>query len=117
IRIPASCCGLVGHKPSRARVPNQYVELEGFVSEHVVARTVADSAAVLDVLAVTDPLVFFAAPTPTRPYAEAVRQDPGRLRVGYTTTAPIPVPTDPAGVAAVEAACRALEAAGHVVEE
>src|SRR5690606_20977491 len=48
IRIPASCCGLVGHKPSRARVPNEFVELEGFVVEHVVARTVADAAAVLD---------------------------------------------------------------------
>ncbi|MGH9227300.1 MAG: amidase [Acidimicrobiales bacterium] len=117
IRIPASCCGLVGHKPSRGRVPNEFIELEGFVVEHVVARTVADSAAVLDVDGVVDPLVFFSAPQPPKPYAELVRESPPRLRVGYSTTPAIDVPVDPACVAAVEGACAALEDAGHAVTE
>jgi amidase len=117
IRIPASCCGLVGHKPSRGRVPNELIELEGFVAEHVVARTVADSAALLDVGGVVDPLVFFSAPQPPGPYADLVRQAPPPLRVGYTTTPAIDVPVDRACVAAVETACRALEGAGHHVFE
>lgn len=117
IRIPASCCGLVGHKPSRGRVPNEFIELEGFVAEHVVARTVADSAALLDLGAVIDPLVFFSAPQPPKPYAELVREAPPFLRVGYTTTPAIDVPVVPACVAAVEEACRALEAVGHDVFE
>lgn len=116
IRIPASCCGLVGHKPSRGRVPNALFELEGFVAEHVVARSVADSAAALDVTAAVDPLVWVAAPLPPRPYAELVGHDPVSLRIGFLTDAPIDVPVDPACTAAVEVACRALEAAGHVVE-
>jgi amidase len=117
IRIPASCCGLVGHKPSRGRVPNEFIPLEGFVAEHVVARTVADSAAALDVGAVIDPLVYFSAPQPPGHYAELVREAPPPLRVGYTTTPAIDLPVDPACVAAVEEACRALEAAGHDVFE
>jgi amidase len=117
IRIPASCCGLVGHKPSRGRVPNEFIELEGLVAEHVVARTVADSAATLDVGAVIDPLVFFSAPQPPKPYAELVREAPPPLRVGYTTTPAIDVPVDPACVAAVEEACRALQASGNDVFE
>jgi amidase len=117
IRIPASCCGLVGHKPSRGRVPNEFIELEGFVAEHVVARTVADSAAVLDVLAVVDPLVFFSAPQPPRPYAHLAAEPPPRLRVGFTTTPPIDVPVDPVLAAAVAEVVEALAAAGHEVAE
>jgi amidase len=117
IRIPASCCGLVGHKPSRGRVPNRYIELEGFVVEHVVARTVGDAAAVLDVDAVVDPLVFFSAPQPPRPYAALAAEAPPRLRVGFTTTPALDLPVDPACALAVEEASRALEAAGHDVFE
>lgn len=117
IRIPASCCGLVGHKPSRGRVPNEFIEFEGFVAEHVVARTVSDSAAVLDVDAVVDPLVFFSAPQPPASYSELVRRSPPRLRVGFTTAPAIAVDVDPACVAAVDAACSALESAGHDVFE
>jgi amidase len=117
IRIPASCCGLVGHKPSRGLVPNELVELEGFVAEHVVARTVADSAAVLDVLAVVDPLVAFAAPRPSAPFATLAAASPGRLRIGYTTTPAIDVPMDPAVIDATMAAVAALEGLGHDVFE
>jgi amidase len=115
IRIPASCCGLVGHKPSRGRVANEFIEVEGFLTDHVVTRTVADSAAALDVDGVVDPRVFFAAPQPPRPYAELVGEAPPRLRVGYLTASPLDLPVDPACVTAVEEACRALEDAGHDV--
>jgi amidase len=117
IRIPSSCCGLVGHKPSRARVPNAVLELEGFVSEHVLTRTVADSAAVLDVGAVLDPQAWFSVPPPPRPYADLAREEPGRLRVGIATSPPLVVPVDPACITAVESAAKALEAAGHLVED
>jgi amidase len=117
IRIPASCCGLVGHKPSRGRVPNKVVPIEGFQTDHVVTRTVADSAAALDVTAAIDPLVFISAPQPPKPYAKLARESPPRLRVGYTTTPALDLPVDAACVAAVEATCRELEAAGHDVFE
>jgi amidase len=117
IRIPASCCGLVGHKPSRGRVPNEVVPIEGFSTDHVVTRTVADSAAALDVSAVVDPLVFISAPQPPKSYAELAREAPPRLRIGYTTTPAVDLPVDAACVAAVEAVCRALEAEGHDVFE
>jgi amidase len=71
----------------------------------------------LDVDAVVDPLVFFSAPQAPRSYAELVREAPPRLRVGFTTTPAIDVPVDPACVAAVDDAARALEAAGHDVFE
>jgi amidase len=117
IRIPASCCGLVGLKPGRGRVPNEFIELEGFVSDGVVSRTVADTAALLDVLGVVDPLVFFSAPQPPQPYATLAALTPSRLRVGFTTDAPLGMPVDPECVAAVRAAVAALDSLGHDVVE
>ena len=117
IRIPASCNGLVGLKGGRGRVPNEFIELEGFVCEGVVTRTVADTAAAYDVLDVVDPLVFFSAPRPERPYAELAAMDPPKLRVAFTTSAPLDLPVDPECVAAVENTIAALESAGHATFE
>jgi amidase len=117
IRIPASCTGLVGLKGGRGRVPNEFVEIEGFVCEGVVTRTVADTAALYDVLDVVDPLVFFSAPRPPRPYAELAAMAPPRLRVAYTTSAPLGLPVDPECVAAVTKTVQALETAGHTAVE
>ena len=117
IRIPASCNGLVGLKGSRGRVPNEFIELEGFVAEGVLTRTVADTAALYDVLDVVDPLVFFSAPRPPKPYAELASMDPPALRVAFTTRAPLDIPTDPECVAAVTKTVTALEAAGHTIFE
>ena len=117
IRIPASCNGLVGLKGSRGRVPNEFIELEGFVCEGVLTRTVADTAAIYDVLDVVDPLVFFSAPRPPRPYRELAATDPPPLRVAFTTAAPLGLPVDPECVAAVTTTLTALESAGHTVFE
>src|SRR5205085_1902942 len=95
IRIPASCNGLVGLKAGRARIPNEFIELEGFVTEGVLTHTVADTAALLDVLGVVDPLVFFSAPQPPQPYATLAATAPERLRIGFTVDAPLGLPVDP----------------------
>src|SRR5450759_242569 len=94
IRIPASYCGLVGLKPSRGRVPRLAQSWFGAVVEGVLARTVADSAAVLDAIAGPDPLAWYNAPAPARPFAQETRAERGRLRVGLMAEAPLGIPTD-----------------------
>jgi amidase len=116
IRIPASCCGLVGLKPSRGRVPRLSQSWLGAVVEGAVTRTVADAAAVLDVLAGPDPHAWYNAPAPTRPFLEEVGADPGRLRIGLMDHGPGGMPTDPDCTDAAKRTARALEALGHVIE-
>ena len=114
IRIPASCCGLVGLKVSRGRVPTLVTYWDGAAVEGVLTRTVADTAAVLDVICGPDPLCWYNAPPPARPFLEEVGRDPGRLRVGVVTEAPLGMPVaDPCREAA-EATARGLEALGHI---
>ncbi len=117
IRIPASYCGLVGLKPSRGRVPRLAQSWFGAVVEGVLARTVADSAAVLDAIAGPDPLAWYNAPAPARPFAQETRAEPGRLRVGLMAEAPLGIPTDDSCSAAARAVGVMLEELGHVVEE
>ncbi len=115
IRIPASCCGLVGHKPSRGRVPDLYPHWAGMSTEGVVTRTVADAAAVLDVLSRPDRLAWWSPPGKERPFAEEVGVDPGRLRVAVNTVSAIGVEVAPEPRAAVERAAALLESLGHQV--
>jgi amidase len=119
IRIPASECGLVGLKPSRGRVslgPDYGEQWHGFVCEHVVTRSVRDSARLLDVTAGAMPGDPYAAPEPDRPFADEVERDPGRLRVGLLPLRPDGDPLHPDCAEAVQAAGRALESLGHQVE-
>src|ERR1700688_3021120 len=120
IRIPASECGLVGLKPSRARVPlgPEWGDvMGGLVCELAVTRTVRDTAAVLDAVAGPAPGDPYAAPPPARPYLEEVGADPGHLRIGVQSAAfGGTVATHPDCVAATEAAAAVLESVGHVVE-
>jgi amidase len=120
IRIPASECGLVGLKPSRARVslaPEWGDLMGGLVCELAVTRTVRDTAAVLDAVAGPAPGDPYAAPAPLRPFAEEVGRHPGQLRIGMQVAAfGGTTQTHPDCVAAVEATAALLESAGHHVE-
>jgi len=120
IRIPASCCGLFGLKPTRARItagPEGGEGLSGLAHQHVVSRSVRDSAALLDAIAGPMPGDPYQAVPPERPFLDEVGRAPGRLRVAFAKTAPTGVPVDPACIAAVEDAARLCEQLGHHVEE
>ena len=116
IRIPASACGLVGLKVSQGRISlGPFRQETGLGVEHVVARSVRDSAALLD--ATHGPGVgdLVVAPAPARPYIQEVGADPGRLRIGIMS-ASARVEVAPACRAAVERLGALLETLGHHVE-
>ncbi len=121
IRIPAAHCGLVGLKPSRARVPlaPDYGDIMGgLVAELAVTRSVRDAAAILDAVAGPAPGDPYAVAPPARPYLEEVGADPGPLRIGLMTAPPggqFPAHED--CVAGARAAAQTLEGLGHHVEE
>lgn len=118
IRIPASCCGIVGLKPTRGRVSGAplYGEITGLATNGPLARTVRDAAAFLDVMAgraVGDP---FWAPPEARPFLAACDDDPGHLRVArFRTPVIAETDVDPECVAAYESASALLESLGHDV--
>src|ERR687883_156848 len=95
-RIPAACCGLVGLKPQRNRISLSPEIGQSFLAiDGVLTRTVADTAAALDVLAGPEVGDAAWAPPPPEPFAVAARREPGRLRIAVTTQPPIDVPMDP----------------------
>jgi amidase len=116
IRIPASCCGLVGLKPSRGRVPRWNQSWFGAVVEGAVTRTVADSAAILDAIAGPDRYSWYNAPAPSRPFAAEVGAQAGRLRVGLMTGGPGGMPVAAACSEAARRLGATLEEMGHSVE-
>jgi amidase len=116
LRIPASCCGLVGLKVGRGRVPSMVTAWEGGSVEGVLTHDVADTAATLDVICGPDPLQWYNAPRPDRPFLAEVGADPGQARVGLLDEAPFGLAIDQPCVDAVREAAVALEKLGHHVD-
>jgi amidase len=115
IRIPASCCGLVGLKVSRGRIPSLVKDWEGGAVEGVVTRDVADTAAILDATSAPERYQWYNAPAPDRPFFSELGADPGPLRIGLVEEPPFELPIDGVCLAAVRAAAAALEGLGHQV--
>jgi amidase len=117
IRIPASCCGLVGLKPSQGRISLGPQRDESNLGvELCVTRSVRDTAAFLDAVrgpGVGDTVI---APTPVRPYLDELGVDPGRLRIGLLDHRPLGGEMHPECVTAVRNAAALLESLGHAVE-
>jgi amidase len=118
IRIPAACCGLFGLKPTRGRNP-QAGELgdNPLNHEHVVTRSVRDSAAMLDQTCGIYLGAPFDAPPRIRPFADEVGAPVGRLKIAFSTKAITGSKIDPEVDAAVRKTAKQLEALGHAVEE
>ena len=119
IRIPAACCGLVGLKPSRGRI-SAAPELgdSSLGIDGVLTRTVADTAAILDVLEGYETGDATWAPPPSEPFAQSAAGAPGRLRIAATTLAPIAeAVVDPMAAQAVTDAAELLRSLGHEVVE
>jgi len=122
IRIPAANCGLFGLKPSRGRVspgPDPHESSwSGSTIDHMVTRTVRDSAGLLDVLAGEMPGDLFVAPPPRRPFAHEVGADTGALKIGWLDhPAQEGIAPNAECATAVHEARDLLESLGHELHE
>ncbi len=120
LRMPSSCCGIVGFKPSRMRTPHGpdvSSIWESCCGEFVMTRSVRDSAWLLDEVAGQDVGAYYSAPAQERPFREEVQRDPGRLRIAWSARGPDKVETAPECVAAAEHSAKLCADLGHDVEE
>ncbi|MDG1386991.1 MAG: amidase [Halioglobus sp.] len=121
IRIPAACCGLVGLKPSRGRISKGPMLDEtlygGLNTEHVITRSVRDSATILDISCTPGTGDPFTIAAPGRPYAMEVGAAVSPLRIAVTCQTHTGVPVDPVMVDAVNEVANVLDALGHCMTE
>ncbi len=120
IRIPASCCGVFGIKPTRGRVPlgPDYGEVwQGATVAHVISRSVRDSAAMLDAVIGDDMGAPYVIPAPERSYLEEVNHDPRPLKIAFAKRSPLGNDVQQECIKSVEDAAKLLESLGHKVEE
>jgi amidase len=118
VRIPSSWCGAVGIKPSRGRISDAPDAQHWYGVAGPLARTVADAAAMLDLLSGYEAGDAFWVPAPERPFLEEASREPGRLQIAVQTTHPNPnAATNDAYRVAVEEAAELLGSLGHRVEE
>ncbi len=118
IRIPASCCGVFGLKPTRARNPmgpDFGDVMSGIAVEHAITRSVRDSAALLDATCGPDLGDPYWAPPPARPFLQEAGADPGRLRIAFSSAALTGAPVHPDCAAAVLDAAKLCSHLGHEV--
>ncbi len=117
IRVPSSVCGCFGLKPTRGRNPvaPSGSTWQGMLVEHVLSRSVRDSAAMLDATQGIQRGQFFNSPT-GGDFTNELGRDPGKLRIGFSTRAPYGASTHPDCVKAVEDTVKLLEGLGHICE-
>jgi amidase len=115
IRIPAAVCGLFGMKTTRDRNPNgeELDQVTGYVVNHVVSRSVRDSAAMLDATGYAEPVQPYPQPPKDGPYLDEVGRSPGKLRIAWSAEAPNGRPIHPEVQAALERTAALLEGLGH----
>lgn len=120
IRIPASCCGIFGLKPTRGRTPAGPLAGEhwqGAAIEHVLTRSVRDSAAMLDAISGPDVGAPYWAERPSRPFADELNQAPGKLRIAFTSKPLLGHTVHDDCKAALADAVTLLESLGHTLIE
>ncbi len=120
IRIPASCCGVFGLKPTRGRTPTgpDIGDIwRGFAQEHVLTRSVRDSAAMLDAIAGPDVGAPYWAPPQQRSYLQEVTTEPGRLRIAFTSQPFLGHKVHPDCQKGLQATVHSLEQLGHELVE